>query len=222
MYIMIKKLGVNMIRNYLKCDPRTFIRNNSKFLGDCFEFNSGISEQILCYENGKSSILYAPRQKLKSCLLAFLYVYTKIYKPNVQIIVGTNPQSILLSKVKTIYNNLPNVYRKIYDTNNLYEKTETYLFIDEFEYRSICSNDYNTYLSLFKDNKYDLVIANSTINDSLDIRISDDIDNSIHMKKIYTDPNQFGQEYLDKMYHILGEDDDIYRREVLLKRKSKL
>ena len=42
------------------------------------------------------------------------------------------------------------------------------------------------------------------------------------MKKIYTDPNQFGQEYLDKMYHILGEDDDIYRREVLLKRKSKL
>lgn len=206
------------LNNIDKPTIRDFMLNNVYMGVFSFKFNSGLLEQVKCYENHVNSIAYIPRQNLRSTLLYALYVYTKVFKPEVKSELIVSDRDSVDKRLMMIVEHLPTEYQELYYISDKYEKTTTYLFIDEFEFIKKYNN-YENYLNLFKDIRDGLIIANSTINDNLDPRISDSIDNNEYFKTIKVNPEEFGDDYMMYMRMCLDYDEDAYRREVLLERK---
>lgn len=177
-----------------------------------FEVHSGMIKMIECYEDKINSIAYIPRQKLKTATLCMLYVYTKIFEPEVEAIFIAYDNSIIKNRIDSIINNLPNTYKALMMKNETVKKTKRYVFIDEFEF--IDDSDLDIIASC------DFIMAGSTINDNISPKVLNLInDGNIFNIVIKVTPEEFGDSYMQKMKVMLLYDGDAYRREVLLQRK---
>ena len=198
-----------------KLSVREFIEKYTpmgEFKSD-FELNSGVLKMMECYEDRINSIVYIPRQKLKSTVLCMLYVYTKVFEPSVEAkIIGPHDNEFINFRINSIISNLPTKYKLLAMKNEIMEKHEKYLFIDEFEF----IND--SALDILESG--DFIMASSVINDNVSPKALNLINNgNIFNIIIKVNPEEFGDEYMKRMKISLNYDEDAYRREVLLERK---
>lgn len=165
---------------------------------ESFNLDIGKATQIFSFMNGYHSILYNPRQSGASSLLAAIYVYIKMFRPNSSdvLIISQcrDSYSMFNEKIVRIKRMIPTAFHEPYLSSAMsYDTAErkTYLIIEELEFLKEAQISHLIYKLEQKMNVQ--VIGNSSINRSPSKTLTDLLQaNTIQANEaFFYDPKEF-------------------------------